>query len=194
MKTCSACEVSKPRSEFGKNSCKPDGLCAACRVCRNLRRKAQYYKDPAASIAAARKWNLENPKAFRRNAQTSYVRHSERRKELAREAYAANKGRMNASNRAYRHANPEVCRAIKAKRRAAKLQRTPKWLTREDLAEIKGIYAEARRREKETGEPHHVDHVYPLQGRLVSGLHVPSNLQILSARENLTKNNNWFPE
>lgn len=76
--------------------------------------------------------------------------------------------------------------AISAKRHAAKLKRTPPWA---DQKAIMGIYRKARSLTVSTGIEHHVDHVYPLQGRLVSGLHVHTNMQILSGSENIRKSN-----
>jgi 5-methylcytosine-specific restriction endonuclease McrA len=67
-------------------------------------------------------------------------------------------------------------------------QATPKWA---ELNVIKEIYIRAQRLSKETGIPHEVDHVIPLQGKLVSGLHVPANLQILTESENTSKNNKF---
>lgn len=75
-----------------------------------------------------------------------------------------------------------------SKRRAARIERTPPWA---DLDAMRAIYAEAQRLTAETGTPHHVDHVIPLQGKLVSGLHVPSNLQILTGSENSKKRNRF---
>jgi hypothetical protein len=69
-----------------------------------------------------------------------------------------------------------------AARRSAKLQRTPPWA---DLQRIKQIYSLAR----QSGMV--VDHIIPLQGRLVSGLHVPENLQIMSALDNMKKGNQF---
>jgi hypothetical protein len=69
-----------------------------------------------------------------------------------------------------------------AARRSSKMQRTPIW---SDLSKIRQIYAEARK----AGMV--VDHIIPLQGKLVSGLHVPENLQIMSAIENMKKSNRF---
>lgn len=79
--------------------------------------------------------------------------------------------------------------AKRVKYRASKIQRTPKWLTIEDLNQIKNIYAAAIQKSIDTKMPWHVDHIYPLKGLTVSGLHVPANLQIISAVENLKKAN-----
>lgn len=72
-----------------------------------------------------------------------------------------------------------------ARREAAKRAR-PQWVDRMAIARI---YREARQRDKETGIKWHVDHIVPLQGWSVCGLHVPWNLQILPASENCSKSN-----
>lgn len=80
--------------------------------------------------------------------------------------------------------------AASARRHAAKLKRTPPWA---DQAAIKAIYAEASKMTQETGVEHHVDHIYPLQGKKVSGLHVHTNLQVLVGVENMRKGNRHEP-
>ena len=73
-----------------------------------------------------------------------------------------------------------------AERYARKADRTPKWLSREHRREILEIY-ERSSAMRDAGNDVHVDHIVPLVGRLVSGLHVPWNLRIIPARENLKK-------
>lgn len=73
-----------------------------------------------------------------------------------------------------------------AKRRAARLRRTPPWA---DQKAIRAIYERARRLTVESGVEHHVDHIIPLQGERVSGLHVENNLQVLTGSENSRKRN-----
>ena len=71
------------------------------------------------------------------------------------------------------------------------MQRTPKWLTEDDHWMIEQTYKFAALRTKMFGFAWHVDHIVPLQGKLVSGLHVPWNLQVIPAAENISKNNNF---
>ena len=93
----------------------------------------------------------------------------------------------------YYNNNKSKAFAKSAKRRATKIQRTPPWLSEICLEEIKTIYKRAQLIKLFTGETWHVDHIIPLQGKTVSGLHVPWNLQILPAEDNLRKANKFTP-
>lgn len=68
------------------------------------------------------------------------------------------------------------------------MRRTPAWANQEA---IRAIYDLAHRLTDETGVPHHVDHEIPLQGELVSGLHVENNLRVIPATENIRKRNKF---
>lgn len=72
--------------------------------------------------------------------------------------------------------------------RAKKLNRLPSWCDREKL---KQIYTEAVLRTEEQNIKYEVDHIIPLNGETVSGLHVPENLQILTQRQNNEKTNKF---
>jgi len=76
-------------------------------------------------------------------------------------------------------------------RRVEKENRTPEWLTFEQKLEIECFYYKALRYEEEYGVKYHVDHIIPLNGENVCGLHVPWNLQVLPAKENLRKSNKY---
>lgn len=76
------------------------------------------------------------------------------------------------------------------RRRIAKKLRTPAWADRESIA---AFYVAAKHISMVTGVKHHVDHYYPLQGKYVSGLHVPDNLRIIPAAENFKKLNRYTP-
>jgi 5-methylcytosine-specific restriction endonuclease McrA len=85
--------------------------------------------------------------------------------------------------------NPAARLARTRKRQASKLQRTPAWLTAEDHSLMADYYQMAKELELIFPWKQHVDHILPLQGKLVSGLHTPLNLQILSEAANLQKSN-----
>jgi len=74
--------------------------------------------------------------------------------------------------------------AREAARRAQKGKATPPWA---DIAAIKAVYAQAKELEKLDGVKRHVDHIVPLKGRNVCGLHVLCNLRIITASDNLRK-------
>ena len=78
-----------------------------------------------------------------------------------------------------------------AMRRARKRLATPPWLTDAMKTEMEIIYIIAKTcsHSTVTNTKYHVDHIVPLAGKTVSGLHVPWNLQILTAKENLKKSN-----
>ena len=80
------------------------------------------------------------------------------------------------------------------KRRLLKMQRTPTLLSKKQRSEVIFIYELCKTITELTDIKHHVDHIVPLQGKKVSGLHVPWNLQILTAKENLEKSNRWESE
>jgi hypothetical protein len=73
-------------------------------------------------------------------------------------------------------------------RRAKKVSATVPWA---DKAKIKEVYAECARRSAEEGIPYEVDHIVPLCGKSVTGLHIETNLQVLPASENRRKSNKF---
>ena len=100
-----------------------------------------------------------------------------------------NKERLKKYKKDYAFKKQAKLTSLQGKRRAAKLQRTPAWLTDFDKLKMECLYQVAAMRTRESGYAWHVDHIIPLQGKTVSGLHVPSNLQVIPATDNLRKNN-----
>lgn len=102
--------------------------------------------------------------------------------------YRENSGEKH-RQREWRKANQGVKNFHTAAYRAKLKQATPKWLNVDQLKEIKDLYKLARKLSIATGISHHVDHIMPLNGENLSGLHVPWNLQILDFRDNIRKSN-----
>jgi len=90
--------------------------------------------------------------------------------------------------------NPDKITEKSNRARVKKLQRIPRWIKDVFIDEIKEFYKMAKQMEKVFPWKQHVDHIIPLKGKTVSGLHVPWNLQILSKKSNLEKSNKYVQE
>lgn len=95
--------------------------------------------------------------------------------------YEINKDIIRNEHKIYYENNKSKHNTRAAKRRSAKLNRTPSWV---NFDKIKEFY-------KNCPEGYHVDHIIPLQGKIISGLHVIENLQYLTSKDNLSKGNKW---
>jgi hypothetical protein len=138
-----------------------------------------------------RKYREENPEKSREYHRKLLRENPEKSREYRRKWKQENRDKYKECQRSYYQKNREKGAAKTAKRKAAKLQRTPCWLTEDDLFMIKEAYALAKLREKVTGFKWHVDHIVPLQGNIVSGMHVPNNLQVIPGATNCSKHNKW---
>lgn len=107
--------------------------------------------------------------------------------------YLKNPDKNKLAQKKYAQANRDKMRLANAKHRAKKLQRAPPWLTKEHFKEIEEFYTLAKELQwlSDPTDPLEVDHIVPLQGENVSGLHVPWNLQILTEKENAIKGNKY---
>jgi len=108
-----------------------------------------------------------------------------------RAAYYAKQEEHLAQKREYRQANKGKINFLCSMRKKVIKQRTPVWLSPFDRLKIKCYYSVAAMLARNNKEPWHVDHVVPLQGKLVSGLHVPNNLQLLRGVDNIRKKNKF---
>jgi hypothetical protein len=169
-----------------------------CIECRQIKSKERYHADPQKAVAKVIDYYNRNAEKIKEKRRVKYAENPDKERVVARvrsaEWRAANPDKVKAQaplKRAYAEANPEKSAANLAKRRAAKLQRTPKWLSVDDFWLIEQAYEVAALRSKATNIAWHVDHIFPLQGELVSGLHVPTNLQVIPWFDNLSKANKF---
>jgi len=162
-KACSKCKEMKPFEEFHKTRRYKDGRVAQCKVCRKQPKghRANYYKE-------------------------YYSKNKDTKKDYARAYYWTHRDFIAEKKAAYYQNNKPYFREARARYRARKLRATPIWVNWE---EIKHIYWLCNFISEITGVLHHVDHIHPLQGENICGLHVHTNLQILTAEENLSKGN-----
>jgi hypothetical protein len=144
-----------------------------------LEKQREYKKaHPERRAAALLKYRLKN-----------LDRERQRLRIAARKYYWKNRDKQIEMAREWKKANIDRCNFLRAKRRAAELNATPKWLSADQLEQIARYYTQARDLYKKDGIVRAVDHIYPLQGKTCCGLNVPWNLQILTKSENSAKYN-----
>jgi hypothetical protein len=193
--TCRACRVQADRErrqanpekfrEYTRNYLKewraknPEKQAAICKTYDEKNRDKrsayakQYRKDNPEKVKELGKaWAERNPDKVKASSVKANAAWHERNPEYLKNHYKANKARYVAA---------------RARRRAAQKAATPTWLTAIDKAMIQEMYDVSAARFAQTGIKHHVDHIVPINGKEVSGMHVPWNLQVITAQENLSK-------
>ncbi len=115
-----------------------------------------------------------------------YERNAEERRALARRIRNRDVEGARVRAKQWREANPGKVNAASARRRLIVAQAEPLWA---DQFKINAAYAVARFLSEMWGEPHEVDHIVPLRGRSVCGLHVHNNLRVVHWTENRSKSN-----
>lgn len=151
-------------------------VCSKCKEEKNLE---GFYKRKGKPRPECKSCTLEVNKATinkdaKLKAQASY-------RDKNREA-------LRQKSREWKKANRGLHNAQWAKYHTTKLKATPAWA---DQEQIKRIYVACAKITKQTGIEHHVDHIIPLQGENVCGLHVENNLAIIPAKMNLRKSNRF---
>lgn len=160
----------------------------ACIKCTEVNARAWSRSHPEIVRAMRKSWAERNPERHRENRKALLARPHVKASQAKRSRKWHEENREKSNDNHYRwvERNPHMANAAQMRRRARKLERTCAWA---DHDAIKKVYAEAKRLSLETGIEYHVDHVVPLAGENVSGLHVETNLQILVGRVNQSKGN-----
>lgn len=208
QKTCTKCGESKPTTEFHKRTLSRDGLAPKCKGCNSVANAKWVTANPEKSKAYKDKYHAanrekvnarrvtrraENPGEARVREAKYYSENTAMAKVANAKYRAANRDKVKISNAAYSAANPDIGRSNDANRRSRKANATPGWSGEFDDFVLRESFSLARRRAITIGGRWHVDHVVPIAGRLVCGLHVGLNLQVIPARVNFSKGANFNP-
>ena len=157
--------------------------------------KAWREANPEAVAAQHKRYAEKHPDKLAANQAAWKARNEDKvrltNKERAAKIRAEQSEKIKAAKKNYAQRKKDVVNAAVARRKAARLQRTPKWLTAADLCKIKNMYAIAAALSQTSSESWHVDHIIPLKGKTVSGLHVPANLRVIRGVENIRKHNTF---
>lgn len=189
MKTCTKCGCTKPRELYAKSQIHKDGVRPNCKSCD----AAYYAKNREEKLEAVRQYRASN------KSEINAARRLKHQPKLAQKQMAlwANHDshvlvfrRKQRSDRCNDHRlrNKPYYAEAASKRRAVGRQAEPLWA---DAALIKLLYTTRQYMTEQTGFEWHVDHVVPLQGRNVCGLHVHNNLRVVPATVNLQKSNKF---
>jgi hypothetical protein len=203
MKACSKCHQQKPESDFSRNlangksrsQCKE--CCNAAARSRNAKNREMCTVDSWSDFGGAvcRECGVEKPLSEfsidRRWAGRRRSKCKECGAKKLREWRIKNSERYAENYRARSRLMPAYYNHFTAKRRARQLTATPGWANEFFISEA---YQLARLRERTCGGRWEVDHIVPLQSRLVCGLHVEHNLRVIPRRENRTKRNLVWPD
>lgn len=186
-KRCTDCGEEKTLDQFSNFKEGRFRKKAHCKDCGARQTREWSAKNPEKKKATDAAYGLKNrlklraKRAANREAHLAYMREYHLKNWSPEVASSAAE-----RARAFRAANPALTNAWSASRKARKLRATPSWANKEA---IYAFYKEAARLTKLTGIEHHVDHIYPLKSKWMCGLHVETNLQILTKTENLRKSN-----
>lgn len=161
LKKCSKCGLEKPTTEYSYFAYTADRCHSWCKLCMSADAKARRNADPV---------KLEKMRA------------------RARAYYHAHKEECLDNAKDYRKANPHKVTKYLANRRARIIQATPSWANQFFIEEA---YHLAQLREAVVGGKWEVDHVIPLRGKNVCGLHVETNLAVITQTQNRSKHNSF---
>jgi hypothetical protein len=190
-KQCKVCNKLLDLSMFHKHPGNSDGLMGKCKSCHSTIAKQQYLKARDSRLAKMAEYRINKRDSVLEGKKRYYRENKDKCREMNKSWSAKNRDVINNLHKKWyknnKHKALANTRIFQAKRRQA----MPKWLTKDDKWLIEQAYELSALRTKIFGFKWHVDHIIPLSNKLVCGLHVIENLQVIPASENLSKTNKF---
>lgn len=165
---------------------------AICVTCVQLAGVDRYKNNREAQYEAWRKWYELNKDVHNERVKRWQTVNKDKTRADAKAWVAANPEKVAAKTKRYREAHPDKVAAWAASSVARRAKRVPKWLSEDDKWMLQEAYALAKQRTKMLGFVWEVDHIIPLRGATVSGLHVPTNIQVIPKAHNRAKRNKFL--
>lgn len=176
---CVVSDKGQKLENFYKNKRCADGYTNTCKACAKKDRKLRYLQNRESVLESTKAYGKANRDKTRKATKEYYYRN--RDKSIQR--------KLN-----WYKANPDKANHTAAMYRARAKSATPKWLSDDQKEQIRLVYSHAKECEMLSGDKYHVDHIIPLKGENICGLHVPWNLQVLPADINISKGNKYNGE
>ena len=186
---CTKCDTEQPLEAFYKAADALEGRSRRCKTCTKKRVLEWQKANPEKVAARKRRYMARHPDRVRAQEQKYYAKNKRRIIAQAVNWAKENPKAKASAHRKWREKHQPYLRRKDGEKRARKMNATPAWLTAIQQAQIQEVYDIAAARTVQTGVQHHVDHIHPLKGRNFAGLHVPWNLQVLTAFDNHSKKN-----
>lgn len=187
-KTCTKCGETKALLEYRMNA-NNTGLRLDCKDCERKQNKEHYSRNRQKILDQKKQRRIDDPDKFLRKDRTYRELYPERVAGSTKKWREANPDKVKAAAKRYYEENKYKYNQYDSSRRKAFVRATPSWLTPDQRALIENLYKFRANVSGVVGREYHVDHIVPLQSEIVCGLHVPWNLQVIPAKDNLSKSN-----
>lgn len=196
MKICVTCKTLKAYTDFYLRESSKDGYRNDCKICRTAKSKAVYFRSLEKSRETNRLAYKAKKEKFPEMHKVYYASNKERIAKQNKESYQRHKETRIASAVRWAKENKGKANANKQAYKAAKIRACPTWVKSnlDYMWMMQEAYTLATLRKQVVGGEWHVDHIVPLRGETVSGLHVPWNLQVIPGSENMSKSNTFIGE
>jgi hypothetical protein len=183
------------------------GSCAECLATRRREYMREWSaKNPELKKQRAADWYQSNREEIIERVRANYHKDLDKSRQRARDYAETHRAEARERIKKWSQKNPEKKRqndktwieankarshSLKAKYRAARRQACPPWVDDAHMAKIHDIYRLRRELTDKTGTVYEVDHIVPLQGKTVCGLHVWWNLRVIPKEENNRRPRIW---
>jgi hypothetical protein len=169
-KKCAQCKLFKTFEEFSVDKQKATGISSYCKVCMSEKNKAKYLRGRSLKNKTRNGLSQSNPSEYWKQWKTE------------------NPEKVKIAQQLWQRRNKDKVAAKNFQRYARKKKRVPPWINLAMKLEIDGFYTFCK-----IFSDYEVDHIVPIAGEEISGLHVPWNLQVLNSKINAQKSNTFNP-